>query len=100
MHVCGLAKPDLRSQSYYAVLARCVTASVTVWLRETIVLYVCMHVCIITVSLYVCVSTIIMYVCGHYNLPPHTLESQKRDTNGFIAIQESFSIFADFSKNV
>ena len=33
-----------------------------------------------------------VYVCVHSNLLPHTLESQKRDTNGFIAIQESFSI--------
>ena len=31
-----------------------------------------------------------VYVCVHSNLPPHTLESQKRDTNGFIAIQEPF----------
>ena len=29
-----------------------------------------------------------MYVCPRSNLPPHTLESQKRDTNGFIAIRE------------
>ena len=31
-----------------------------------------------------------MYVCMcfHSNLLPHTLESRKRDTNGFIAIQE------------
>ena len=26
-----------------------------------------------------------VYVCVRSNLPPHTLESQKRDTNGFIA---------------
>ena len=32
----------------------------------------------------------------HFNLPPHTLESQKRDTNGFIAIQESFLIWPIF----
>ena len=31
----------------------------------------------------VCVSTL--------NMPPHTLKSQNRDTNGFIAIQESFN---------
>ena len=31
-------------------------------------------------------------VCICSNLPPHTLESQKRDTNGFIAIQEPFKI--------
>ena len=29
-------------------------------------------------------------VCVHSYLPPHTLESQKRDTNGFYAIQGSF----------
>ena len=28
-------------------------------------------------------------VCVHSNLPPHTLESQKRGTNGFIAIRET-----------
>ena len=37
-----------------------------------------------------------MYVCVHSNLPPHTLESQKRDTNGFIAIQGIILNFADF----
>ena len=31
-------------------------------------------------------------VCVRSNLPPHTLESQKRDTNGFIAMQEPFFI--------
>ena len=41
-------------------------------------MYVCMYVCV-----YVC-------VCVHSYLPPHTLESQKRDTNGFCAIQGSF----------
>ena len=44
--------------------------------------------------MYVC-----MCVCVHSYLPPHTLESQKRDTNGFCAIQGSFEIFADFPKN-
>ena len=39
-----------------------------------VVLCVCMCVC----------------VCVHSYLPPHTLESQKRDTNGFCAIQGSF----------
>ena len=29
-------------------------------------------------------------VCVHSNLPHHTLESQNRDTNGFIAIQQLF----------
>ena len=29
-------------------------------------------------------------VCVSSNLPPHTLESQKRDTNRFIAIRERF----------
>ena len=36
--------------------------------------YVCMYVCV-----YVC-------VCVHSYLPPHTLESQNRDANGFCAI--------------
>ena len=31
-----------------------------------------------------------VFVCVRSNLPPHTLESQKRDTNGFIEIQEPF----------
>ena len=39
-----------------------------------VVLCVCMCVC----------------VCAHSYLPPHTLESQKRDTSGFCAIQGSF----------
>ena len=37
-------------------------------------------------------------MCVHSNLSPHTLESQKRDTNGFIAIQESISILSIFLK--
>ena len=32
----------------------------------------------------------VTYVCVHSYLPPHTLKSQKRDTNGFCAIQGSF----------
>ena len=44
------------------------------------------------VSVYVC-----MCVCS-LNLPPHTLESQKRDTNGFIAIQEPFKILPNLLK--
>ena len=43
-----------------------------------------------------CVS---LCVCVRSNLPPHTLESQKRETNGFIAIQELFKVFADFAEN-
>ena len=38
-------------------------------------------------------------MCVHSYLPPHTLESQIRDTNGFCAIQGSFLIFFDFPKN-
>ena len=47
-----------------------------------VVLCVCMCVCV-----YVCMC---VCVCVHSYLPPHTLESQKRDTNGFCAIQGSF----------
>ena len=46
--------------------------------------YVCMYVCV--------------YMCVHSNLPPHTLESQKKDTNRFIAIQESLKILPIFLK--
>ena len=46
-----------------------------------VVLCVCMCVCV-----YVC-------VCVHSYLLPHTLESQKRDTNGFCAIQKFLPIF-------
>ena len=55
-----------------------------------VVLCVCMCVC-----MYVC-----MYVCmsAHSYLPPHTLESQKRDTNRFCAIQGSFKILPIFLK--
>ena len=51
-----------------------------------VVLCVCMCVC-----MYVC-------MCVHSYLPPHTLESQKRDTNGFCAIQISFLILTIFLK--
>ena len=44
------------------------------------------------------VTVVVPCVCVHCNLPPHTLESQKRDTNGFIAIQESISILPIFVK--
>ena len=37
-------------------------------------------------------------VCVRSNLPPHTLESQKRGTNRFIAIREPFFQFNDFAK--
>ena len=49
---------------------RACAARVTV----VVLMYVCVYVC----------------VCVHSYLPPHTLESQKRDTNGFCAIQGSF----------
>ena len=58
------------------------TARVTV-----VVLCVCMYVCM-------CVC-----MCVHSYLPPHTLESQKRDTNGFIALTGIVLNFADFPKN-
>ena len=50
---------------------------------------VCMYVC--NICMYVC-------MCVHSYLPPHTLESQKRDTNEFIAIQGSFKILPIFLK--
>ena len=37
-------------------------------------------------------------VCVRSNLPPHKLDTQKRDTNGFIAIQEPFKILKIFKK--
>ena len=40
---------------------------------------------VIVLGLCVCVC-----VCVRSNLPPHTLESQKKDTNRFIAIREQF----------
>ena len=43
------------------------------------------RVTVVVLCMYVCVC-----VCVHSYLPPHTLESQKRDTNGFCAIQGSF----------
>ena len=43
---------------------------------------ICMCVC---VCVCVCVC-----MCVHSNLPLHTLKSQKRDANKFIAIQGSF----------
>ena len=42
-------------------------------------------VVVLCVCMYVCTC-----VCVHSYLPPHTLESQKRDTNGFCAKQGSF----------
>ena len=42
------------------------------------------------VGLCVCVCVCVCVWCVRSNLAPHTLESQKRDTNGFIAIQEPF----------
>ena len=41
------------------------------------------RVTVVVLCVYVC-------VCVRSNLLPHTLESQKRDTNGFIAIRERF----------
>ena len=51
--------------------------------------------CSYPVCVCVCVC---MYV--HSNLPPHTLEKQKRDTNRFIAIQERFKKGKTFSSKV
>ena len=48
-----------------------------------------------------CPVCVCMCVCMSVrsNLPPHTLESQKRDANGFIAIRERLKK-GDFCKNV
>ena len=45
-----------------------------------------------------CSCPVCMCVCVHSNLPPHTLESQNRDTNGFSAIQRSFKTLPIFLK--
>ena len=52
-------------------------------------------------SVTVVVPCVCMYVCVcvRSNLPPHTLDSQMRDTNGFVAIREPFFYFADFPQN-
>ena len=47
-----------------------------------------MRVARVIVVLRVCVC-IYVCMCCHSYLPPHTLESQNRDTNAFIAIQRS-----------
>ena len=44
-------------------------------------------------------SVLYVYVCVRSNLPPHTLESQKRGTNGFIAKRKIF-LKGDLAKNV
>ena len=63
-----------------------------------VVLCVCMcvHVCMYA-CMYVCTY---ICMCVHSYLPPHTLESQKRDTNKSIAIQGGIVLnFANFTKN-
>ena len=44
------------------------------------------------------VTVVVLCVCVHSNLPPHTLESQNRDTNGFSTIQRSFKTLPIFLK--
>ena len=61
-------------------------------LMLTISLLIDSSVVVPCVCVYVC-------MCVHSNLPPHTLESQKRDTNGFIAIREQF-LKGDLKKHV
>ena len=46
--------------------------------------------CAARVTVVVLCVCICVCMCVHSYLPPHTLESQKRDTNGFCAIQGSF----------
>ena len=66
-------------------------------------MYICMYVCMY-VRMYVC-TYVCMYVCMYVcicvrsNLPPNTLESQKRDTNGLIAIQGTVLNSTNFAKN-
>ena len=50
---------------------------------------VCMRAVRITVVV-LCVCMCVCIVCLSTHIPPHTLESQKRDINGFIAIQRLF----------
>ena len=50
--------------------------------RVCMCVYVCVCVCV-CVCMCVC-------MCDHSYLPPHTLESQNRDTNVFTAIQRLF----------
>ena len=59
-----------------------------------------MYVCMYSMYMYVCMCVCVC-MCVHSYLPPHTLESQKRDTNAldtnaFIAIQGSFEILPIF----
>ena len=56
------------------------------------------HACAARVTVVVLCVCMCVCVCVHSYLPPHTLESQKRDTNGFCAIQGSFKILPIFLK--
>ena len=48
------------------------------------------HACAARVTVVVLCVCMCVCVCVHSYLPPHTLESQKRDTNRFCAIQGLF----------
>ena len=52
------------------------------------------RVTVVVLCVYVCVCMCVC-VCVHSYLPPHTLQSQNRDTNGFCAIQyrDRFNFF-------
>ena len=54
------------------------------------------HACSARVTVFVLCVCMYVCMCVHSYLPPHTLESQKRDTNGFCAIQGSFLILPIF----
>ena len=77
-HPISLLGPSLNCTP--VINPRCACAARVTVVVLCVCMYVCMYVCV-----YVC-----MCVCVHSYLPPHTLESQKRDTNGFCAIQGSF----------
>ena len=61
---------------------------------------VCMCPACIYVCIYLCVSARICCLTHWNHQIENTLESQSRDTNGFIAIQGSFQIVPIFLKMV
>ena len=85
---------EILSNLFYIICSaiaglHCIKVIIIIIVITVVVLCVC-----IDIIPKVCVC---MCVCHSY-LPPHTLESQKRDTNGFCAIQGSFKILPIFLK--